>query len=74
MPGPGGSGGKPILLQEHLVLDSSWTGSVGGEQAGMAPAALALPSWHCRADAPTPLHPWPEPRSLSLSPSVMDLT
>lgn len=27
------------------MLDSSWTGSEDGEQAGMALAALALPSW-----------------------------
>lgn len=34
------------------MLDSSWTGAVGGEQAGMALGALALPSWGCRAEAP----------------------
>ena len=71
--GPGGLGGESILLQERLVLDSSWTGSGCGEQAGMALAARALPSWGCGADAPTPLQPWPGPRSLS-SPSDRDLT
>lgn len=49
------------------MLDSSWAGSADGEQAGMA-----LLSWGCRAVAP-PLQPWPEPCSLSLPPSVMDL-
>lgn len=44
MLGLGGLGGKPILLQEHLVLDSSWMSYIGGVQAGMDPAALALPS------------------------------
>lgn len=68
-PGPRGLGGKPILLQEHLVLDSSWTGSVGGAQAGMALAALTLHSWGCRAEAPL-LQPWPETCSLSLSPPM----
>lgn len=46
-------GGKLILLQEHLVLDSSWTGSLSGEQAGMFLAALAMLSW-------------PEPHHLSI--------
>lgn len=65
MSGPGGLGRKPIL-QEHLVLDSSWTGSVGGVQAGMAPAALALPSPLQRGT------PSPTLKSLP-SPSAMDL-
>lgn len=72
--GPRGLRRAALFLQEHLVLDSSWTGSVGGEQAGMALAALALPSWGYRAEAHR-LQPWPESRSLSLSlsPSVKDL-
>ena len=41
--GPGGLGGEPVLLQEHLVLDSSWMGSGRGEQAGMALAARPWP-------------------------------
>lgn len=41
---------------------SAWCWTVpgrtgGGEQAGMALAAHALPSWGCGADAPTPLQP-----------------
>lgn len=55
------------------MLDSSWMGSGRGEQAGMALAARALPFLGCGADAPTPLQPWPGPRSLS-SPSDRDLT
>lgn len=54
------------------MLDSSRTGSVGAEQAGLALAALTLPSWGCRAEA-SPLQLWLEACSLSLSPSVMDL-
>lgn len=55
------------------MLDSSWASSVGREKAVMAQAVPSQPSWDCRTEAP-PFLPWPEPHSLSLSSSVMDLT
>lgn len=48
------------------MLDSSWTGYVGGGPAGMALQALALRSWDCRAEVP-PVQPWPDTCGLSLA-------